>query len=263
MIQNLQEAFVALELTRRGSIRIHYDSAQEDDSVMSSKVLGEPYWEADVQYPLHNGEPLRLLAQINWAQVHQQVGDAGFSVTRMRLPKSGITQMFLDPSSETYGLRLSGDPTQADGWRVVHWPQPSLQRFAAAPQAAQAALVEPEAFPATRPASLRFTPETMVCGPSDEVEHPYLGPIDSALVEQIYAAATNMGSHIAGYPEFCAGDPRLANEPEWGQYRLLFQLDSEGAITWGTMGVANWLIDPADLARGDFSRIFFHVSQVE
>ncbi|MEE1943747.1 DUF1963 domain-containing protein [Pedobacter sp. KR3-3] len=41
-------------------------------------------------------------------------------------------------------------------------------------------------------------------------------------------------------------------------YLLLFQLDSDEHIMWGDTGVANFFIDPTDLANKDFSKVPYH-----
>ncbi len=73
------------------------------------------------------------------------------------------------------------------------------------------------------------------------------------------------GHRLGGYPFFTQTDFR-----EWGspfeQYRLLFQLDSDGAgdndlgfeVLWGDAGVGNFFIHPDDLKQRDFSRVAYN-----
>ena len=75
-------------------------------------------------------------------------------------------------------------------------------------------------------------------------------------------ALNGSGSRVGGYPIFTQSDPRdclmLQN------YELLLQIDSdedsdgENVIMWGDFGVVNFFIDPADLKRGDFSRVYYN-----
>jgi uncharacterized protein YwqG len=71
--------------------------------------------------------------------------------------------------------------------------------------------------------------------------------------EALYAALNRSGHKLGGYPEFTQQDPR---KPQDRQV-LLLQLDSDDAMMWGDSGIANFFIDPADLQRGDFSRVAY------
>lgn len=84
------------------------------------------------------------------------------------------------------------------------------------------------------------------------------GPEGRALGEwrqEKYDELATYGHQVGGYPSFTQEDPRTADDPRI----LLFQLDSEaGKITWGDVGIANFFIDPDDLARWDFSRVAYN-----
>jgi uncharacterized protein YwqG len=63
---------------------------------------------------------------------------------------------------------------------------------------------------------------------------------------------TTAGHKLGGYPNFTQDDARDRNDLE-----LLFQLDSDDGVMWGDAGVGNFFITDADLARRDFSRVFY------
>ncbi|MFI3254225.1 MAG: DUF1963 domain-containing protein [Eubacteriales bacterium] len=64
-----------------------------------------------------------------------------------------------------------------------------------------------------------------------------------------------------GYPTFLQEDPRKSGFPELRDYVLLFQLSSKklkhGGLNWGNEGKARWMIHPDDLAKGDFSKVWY------
>lgn len=66
------------------------------------------------------------------------------------------------------------------------------------------------------------------------------------------------GHHLLGYADFIDDDPRAHND-KLKEFILLFQLDSQSKydISWGDCGLANFLIHPDDLAKLDFSRVYY------
>jgi uncharacterized protein YwqG len=63
------------------------------------------------------------------------------------------------------------------------------------------------------------------------------------------------GHKIGGYAFFTQTDPR---HDEKEDYILLLQIDSDKEIIWGDIGVANFFIRPADLAKKDFTQVLYN-----
>lgn len=256
-ITSLKDALIALEMTRRGSIRIKYAQEQWATDPLRSHLRGEPYWEAETDhvYPALEGRPLRLLLQVNWEQVHQEVGDAGLNFTRLRLPRMGITQIFMDDLDPSHGYHDDGGFVR-EGWTILHWPDACAKRYAA-PGIELAPLGEgEERFPIKEPIGICFAAESMVCGPSDALDFPMIGELPDEVANEIDEKLLNAGSRIGGYAELIGDDPRM--EEGVPHFKMLFQLDSLSPMEWGESGVANWFIDPVALAKLDFSDVLFH-----
>lgn len=71
----------------------------------------------------------------------------------------------------------------------------------------------------------------------------------------VYAHLAGEENKLGGYPFFHQGDPRKD-----GPMELLLQLctDHDLEMMWMADGVAGFFIDPADLARADFSRVMYY-----
>jgi len=63
-------------------------------------------------------------------------------------------------------------------------------------------------------------------------------------------------SQVGGYAAFTQEDPRAVDSP----LVLLFQLnsDDDADMMWGDCGIANFFIDPDELAKADFSRVLYN-----
>ncbi|MGM9478077.1 YwqG family protein [Pedobacter sp. GSP4] len=81
--------------------------------------------------------------------------------------------------------------------------------------------------------------------------------IKKQIEDAVYENFSPTGHKLGGYAYFTQWDPRDAKVPQ-SNYILLFQMDSDDHIIWGDLGVANFFIDPVDLANKDFSRVFYH-----
>ncbi|WP_242108221.1 YwqG family protein [Luteimonas aquatica] len=257
----------ALEATRRPVLRLAFAPlAAQDDDPLASKLGGRAYWSAERPYPVDAaGRPMVLLAQLDFA--------------RLRLdgyPRQGLLQFFLTPHDDLYGAEI--DALGKDGmrglsrqrnFRVVYWPQPSA-RAAIAPPAAALEANDSLPFDPGKPRRIEGRPESETIGRNDAGLAGVLGAeIDTliedyaarhpqverdALYEAVGDSLERFGSKLGGYPEFTQSDPRSPGD----RHVLLLQLDSDDAMMWGDSGVANFFIDPDDLARADFSRVAYH-----
>lgn len=261
----LAPAALALERSQRPLLRIALEPMAKDET-RASKVGGRAYWAAGREYPRNpQGRPLSLLAQIDLAAVPKMPG----------YPERGLLQFFID-ADDYYGAALDdadrGDRMRAlaqqKGFRVVYWAD------ASAPEAAvpAGAASEPLPFDPAKPRRMTFSTDYESIGNSDvgvnealggdpeELaaqylrQHPQTEADAEELADEVADYLDRSGHKLGGHPQFTQNDPR-----ELGDRRvLLFQLDSDDEMMWGDSGIANFFIDPDDLARADFSRVSYH-----
>jgi uncharacterized protein YwqG len=81
------------------------------------------------------------------------------------------------------------------------------------------------------------------------------GVDDEDVYEELFEE-TLWTSQVGGYAVFTQEDPRAVDSP----LVLLLQLgsDDEAEMMWGDSGIANFFIDPDDLAKADFSRVLYN-----
>ncbi|WP_369937393.1 YwqG family protein [Xanthomonas tesorieronis] len=249
-----------LDATRRPVAVVGLQPMAQDDR-LASKVGGRPYWTAEKAYPRDTrGQPLALLAQIDLAKMPPLRG----------YPTHGMLQFFIG-GDDFYGANLDGATELAAlsaqrNFRVVYWPQSD-------PSARQAEVPLPAAdtlpFDPAHPRAMQFSVGEEPIGSADVHFEQALGrPLDEVTAayasrhalpqddvdEALYEALNRSGHKLGGYPQFTQEDPR---KPQDAQV-LLLQLDSDDAMMWGDSGIANFFIDPADLERGDFSRVAYN-----
>ncbi|MEI2429005.1 YwqG family protein [Lysobacter yananisis] len=261
----LAPAAPALERSRRAVARIALEPMAADE-LKASKVGGRAYWAAGREYPRDpQGRPMSLLAQIDLAAAPKMPG----------YPERGLLQFFIS-GDDYYGAALDaadrGDRMRAlaqqKGFRVAYWADASAP--ALAPPAGAASDRLP--FDPAKPRRMTFAADYESIGNSDveanEVlggdpaelaerylrEHPQAKDSPEELTDQVADYLDRGGHKLGGHPQFTQSDPR-----ESGDRRvLLFQLDSDDEMMWGDSGIANFFIDPDDLARADFSRVSYH-----
>ncbi len=104
MVINTQHAFIKITT-----------QVVDDIALTDSKFGGTPYVAENDNYPLTaEGQLLMLLAQINFAQVHEQVQD---SVSEP-LPKNGLLQIFINSRDDLYGLDFDNPYPNNDNYQV-------------------------------------------------------------------------------------------------------------------------------------------------
>lgn len=266
----LAPAALALERSQRAVVRIELEPMAGDEP-RASKVGGRAYWAAGRDYPRDpQGRALSLLAQIDLAAAPKMPG----------YPERGLLQFFI-AGDDYYGAALDaadrGDRMRAlarqTGFRVVYWAD------AASPDVATPAGAQPDRLPfdPSKPRRMRFSSDYESIGASDvgigealggdpsELAAQYLRDhpgaagsgadlSDEDLNERIADYLDRGGHKLGGHPQFTQSDPRAPGD----RRVLLFQLDSDDEMMWGDSGIANFFIDPADLARADFSRVSYH-----
>lgn len=262
------------EQTRQPFIQLKLKTGSGD--LYASKLGGTPYLPPDYAYPCQkNGEPLRLLTQINFTQIPPLEG----------FPDKGILQFYISQGS-SWGMDYD-DPTNQDSYRVIYHehilsdiPTPHLP----------AGLLENDDFPFSGECLLEPRVETMSITLGDfrssaafqtiinqqsaevrDILQPYCN--DDSLHysdeledarETYQEAHPENGHRLGGYPFFTQEDPRF--NPSLARYStLLLQIDTDSIegdlpfeIMWGDCGVANFFITPEALQQRDFSDVLYN-----
>ncbi len=250
----LPEDLLPYESQIKGSvksfIRITAQSNAET-GLLQSKFGGQPYWPKAQDYPKdENGNPLHLLAQINWAEV-SSIAD---------FPEKGLLQFYV-ADDDMYGLNLDNLADQSN-FRVVYFAEynesTALTDFSF--------LDTPKDFPLTQAFALGFEEKKAPVAPEDiafeqvfeSSPYEFFGQFDEAVKKAYMALAAPQGHKIGGYAHFTQEDPRFW-EAVYEEYQLLLQIDSEGEnINWGDRGIANFFIKPDDLQALDFTKVLYH-----
>ncbi len=237
----------------------------EPCTITDSKVGGMPYWPEEMPYPSNpEGQPLRLLAQLNFAEM-PALPD---------FPSSGILQFFIDSTNDLIGLNFD-DMTDQRRFRVVYHSEIRGSGLLQAPPPLE---LEEDYGPfegERREYRMHFAPAAPQWPTLEDYRFNQLAPRLAALLDgraeaddygwelhENYSEANGSGEHrIGGYPYFTQCDPR--GEEKYSGYELLFQLNSDWGniedveICWGDAGVGNFFIRPDDLRQRDFSQVMF------
>lgn len=224
-----------------------------------SKFGGDAYWPANQPYPTTpKGEPLRLLAQLNLDEMPALAG----------YPNSGMLQFFI-ANDDLMGLSFASggqDPadvcTQATGFRVVYHPEVIEDSSQLSIPPVQQS--EDDFLPLGGCYSLRFQSDSQLPAATDHRFEAMAGQsrdLPDDAFDAIYDTYQAEGCHLGGYATFTQEDPRHGQTP--GDWLLLFQMDTvdddNGVdIMWGDCGVGNFFIHKDDLARRDFSRVWYN-----
>ena len=260
-------------------------------SIVGSKFGGEPYLPPDFDYPLSSeGQPLKLLAQLNFAELLLFDGDSEDELIGEleNFPTSGILQFYILPS-DVFGVNFD-DPTKQDEFRIVYHAdvQPENHQAQMLPEIV---LDDDEnIFPFDDEFILEAVLEDSSMRPEDfrlEEMSPELGELYAQAADKVNAAISDQdyvdamlelskidevlfgelgdrgGHRVGGYPAFTQHDPRGNPDKDFEVLdTLLLQIDSEfdeegAGIMWGDMGVANFFIAAEDLRNLDFSRVLY------
>lgn len=237
---------------------IHIDTVERPTSLFESKFEGNPYFPLGMEYPKNeSGQPLKLLAQINFADVPKHLP---------HFPTEGILQFYIDGYDDVFGLNFKNGQDQA-GFRVIFHEeiiQDELQLL----QDFSFVTVEDEElyFPVTKEMAVTFAPAIEPLSVNDfrsyDVYEDIWQEIDDAdqygLDDQFYTSFGCTGHRIGGYPFFTQADPR--EDDYFGDSTvLLLQIDSVGNhVMWGDTGVGNFFITEDELKRKDFSKVLYN-----
>lgn len=234
---------------------ISVSTSKRETALTESKFAGEPYFPHMWTYPKDiTGEPMRLLAQINFEEIPQL----------QNFPAQGILQFFISSKLFTSSFYSHEDIFQ-QFYKVRYFP--TIKSIIGIEQVQT---IEPlsECFPIKQPLALQFSKAVEPVSALDYRASQYLHSIlsihtplkdDSSLHEIYLQYFLGTGSKIGGYPYFIDEDIRKGSPLLLRYDVLLLQIDSndECGIMWGDSGVGKFLINREKLLRNDFSDILF------
>lgn len=258
------------------SIRIKTAVKDTPLPLTASKFGGLPYWERTNEYPKsENGEPLYLLAQINFADV-PHLPD---------FPEKGLLQIFVQ-ADDTWGLDFKDEKQK--NWRIVyHKTISSIMAMSEADLRAMGVKSssdekdEDEYLPFDKEYALSFEKQLTFVHPdcddqfddtvqaiAEEFGFPVFegGSLDWFEEDDynaFYLENKEALHQLGGFPNFTQNDVRRVGDV------LLFQMDSEMGkgedgksksweILWGDCGIANFFISREDLRNRDFSNVLYN-----
>ncbi len=262
MVINTQHAFIKIKT-----------QVADDIALTDSKFGGTPYVAENDSYPMTaEGNPLMLLAQINFAQVHEQVQD---SVSEP-LPKNGLLQIFINSRDDLFGLDFDNPYPNNDNYQVRFITDFSAKPLANVAELAKQAVEDGEDNypPLTNEFKLTFSKEY---GSASSLNWTveYLRALaelgisendiftDDEQEDKIYDLMEILdddGDHkLFGIPYFTQDEVRS----EDSEQILLLQIDSEDVddeheICWGDCGVANFFITPQQLQNLEFDKLMYN-----
>lgn len=264
-----------------------------ETTVFDSKMGGVPYFPKDMEYPAVRegnsaGKPLKFLAQLNFEKLPHIPG----------FPEKGILQFFAGyDGDDVFGLNFD-DPTDQNGFRVIYHenisedadlinelPEIETDDFPftgefllKAEKAEQANVTYTDyRFDSALIESYNSLFDANInCVYAFNENAVGLNQIDNELCEALFdndedrEDREDCGTRMGGYAYFTQDDPRRDTD-KYGDFQvMLFQSDSENGnpngderayedeIMWGDVGVANFFISAADLAKRDFSRVLYN-----
>lgn len=228
----------------------------------SSKVGGFGYLPKRIEYPRNpNGEPLSLLAQINFAEMPHLP----------QYPETGILAFYIDLYDDLMGLNFD-EPTNTDGFSVFYFEDLTEEPYSA--EDIQAIFDEHPTDDLYYVALGEYKmngelQNRILITDSYDFEHvhgthfydymeQHFGEQADDVSDKIYDNLEIGGSLMGGYPFFTQEDPRKYQE-NVTHTELLFQLDSDHQrILWGDSGVGNFFISKEDLANRDFTNVWYN-----
>lgn len=232
------------------------DTKISTTTLFQSKFAGDPYFPLSMEYPKNmNGQPLKLLAQINFAEVPNHLPN---------FPEEGILQFYIDGYDDVLGMDFDNGQHQ-EGFRVIFHETITYDESQLVQDFSFVNIEDEEMyFPVDREMALSFKKGLEPLSIDDFRSNDKYGSIltsveeDETLEDEFYDALTGDGHKIGGYPFFTQEDPRA-----YGDYTdstiLLLQVDSVGDdILWGDCGVGNFFITEEELKNKDFSKVLYN-----
>jgi len=237
--------------TNRDSIKITLGERKIADNNptdrFKSKFGGTPYWPKDMKYPVYNGKPMYMLAQVNFSEMPRLAG----------YPTSGILQFFA----------LNMDYFDNDELcKVIYHPNPSksVEQLDPVPVTTIGVDIYGGNLPIGGVCFFdKCTIEKVCIQPSCNDFADMIKPIlekhfgttsvkNYSVNNYIYDAISAWGHRIGGWPNFTQYDVMTDK-----YNRLLLQIDTEmkKGIEWGDCGIGNLFINDKALASKDFKDV--------
>ncbi|QSB11030.1 DUF1963 domain-containing protein [Lysinibacillus fusiformis] len=254
----IPEAFEQYRPLIEGTVKpvVLVDTEIRKTSLFQSKFAGDPYFPLAMEYPKNTkGQPLKLLAQINFAEVPKHLP---------HFPEEGILQFYIDGYDDVLGMDFDNGQNQ-EGFRVIFHEQITQDEAQLIQDFSFVEIDDEELyFPVEREMALSFKADVEPMSIDDFRSNDMYASIltalknDEALEDGFYDAMTGDGHKIGGYPFFTQEDPRA-----YGDYTdsiiMLLQIDSIGDnILWGDCGVGNFFITEEELINKDFSKVLYN-----
>jgi uncharacterized protein YwqG len=219
-----------------------------------SKFGGLPYLPKGVEYPRNpEGEPLFLLAQINFAEVPPLEG----------FPQKGILQFYI-LDEHLFGINFDDNTIQSD-WRILYFPDPDSNEenlitnfeFLPEPKEITQWLLRDRCY------ALKFEKSyvpTLIENCDALMNREADCPIPYELDDEYREKFSPFGHKIGGVPRFNQGDQRPEALNEEDQYILLLQIDTDPAvgIEWGDGGTAHFFVKKSALRNLDFTEVIYN-----
>jgi uncharacterized protein YwqG len=217
----------------------------------ASQLGGRPWWPKALPYPAakDSGEPLYLLAQINFADVPPL----------LNFPTAGLLQVFI-AADGALGCDYE-NPLASPGFHCAY--HTDLKQAARTDLAFLAR--EPGNSPLGTPLIARamsFQRDAMAVDPSDYRLTELLGVLvdDDEAFEAYCEWHAAPPIRLGGYPTFTQADPRgYTGRASVGIGDVsLLTIDTADGIMWGDSGATQILMRLRDLKARDFSRVAYN-----
>lgn len=221
-------------------------------TLTESKFAGEPYLPCHQAYPKDiTGEPMRLLAQINFAEM-PPLKD---------FPSEGILQFFISSNIFVNADHYHEDIFQ-QFYKIRFYPTVNFETTV--PSQEFLTQTADDQFPIHQELALQFQ---LIQEPVSALDYraihylPNLIPSSEDVdLREIYLQHfLGAGAKIGGYAYFLEEDIRHESQLLKRYDVLLLQIDSndEIGIMWADSGVGKFFINREKLLQGDFSDILF------
>ncbi|WP_100403555.1 YwqG family protein [Bacillus sp. FJAT-42315] len=225
-------------------------------TLFESKFAGHPYLPKSIEHPKGEDDvPLRLLAQINFAEVPRLD----------HFPEKGILQFYLAANDDLFGMDFD-EPTNQTNFRILYHSDVTTDESELVTDFSYMEEPDEEYFPVGKEAKLSFTLNEEPISDGDyRFEHLSIDleqeTGDGTELWDVYAEHfAGTGAKIGGYPFFTQEDPRSYEEQYQQHNILLLQIDTDDDldIMWGDSGVGNFFITKEDLEKLDFSNVMYN-----
>lgn len=254
---NKQDLISILKPTFKSFIKLH--KSNKEETLTSSKIGGIPYWPKSKEYPKINKEPLKLIAQINLAELSEKINPR---VVSPHLPSKGILQFFFVYNDDSYGAFKGSYVFYHEDITEEHYLDSRIKNIN----------LNHKNMPFNDSFTIDFSIQNELLGLLDRYNRLKFEEIfedidldDDEICEILYDSIEfkNSGNKMGGYAFFNQEDPIVYASEESllpDDLILLLQLDTEKelGLNWGENGIANWRISESDLQIFNFENVSYN-----